>query len=144
MTWPMQGFLTSEQVRRLGRMVLGLRCSLNRSTPVLAVLILFSLTLTANAQSLGAPIDDPKSRIEQLEREIADLKSNLQQPDSRAIGKIVEQKLNELKAEEAAKKKAEEERKKYDWMTIGLDRKLNVTWDAGGFRFRSADEAFNI
>jgi phosphate-selective porin OprO/OprP len=125
-------------------MVFGSRCSPNRSTPVLAVLILFSLAFTANAQSLGAPIDDPKSRIEQLEREIADLKSYLQQPDSQAIGKIVEQKLNEQKAEEAAKKKAEEERKKYDWITIGLDRKLNVTWDAGGFRFRSADEAFNI
>jgi phosphate-selective porin OprO/OprP len=26
----------------------------------------------------------------------------------------------------------------------GTDRKLNVTWDGGGFRYRSADDAFNL
>jgi hypothetical protein len=27
---------------------------------------------------------------------------------------------------------------------LGTDRKLNVTWDDGGFRFRSADSGFNL
>src|SRR5262249_23310074 len=27
---------------------------------------------------------------------------------------------------------------------LGTDRKLNVTWDAGGFRFRSANDGFNV
>ena len=27
---------------------------------------------------------------------------------------------------------------------VGDDLKLNASWDAGGFRFKSADEAFNV
>src|SRR5205085_9025666 len=44
----------------------------------------------------------------------------------------------------ADKKKAEDEAKKTTVFVVGDDLKLNATWDAGGLRLKTADEAFSV
>jgi phosphate-selective porin OprO/OprP len=40
--------------------------------------------------------------------------------------------------------KAEAERKQREGFVVGDDLRLSVSWDGGGFRFKSADEAFSL
>ena len=97
--------------------------------------------------------DATKAQIDQLELEVQALKAMLQNqsappstsvPDSATINQLVDQRLKEKETENAARKKAEEDAKPLQGFVVGNDRKLNVTWDAGGFRFKSADNVFNL
>jgi phosphate-selective porin OprO and OprP len=102
------------------------------------------------------PADDSKARIERLEQELQALKALLQTqgppPVQPALLPAPQASPGEggkpadpaAKAKEQDKKKAEEEQKQQEGTVVGDDTKLNVTFDAGGFRFRSADEAFSL
>src|SRR5262249_1105635 len=41
-------------------------------------------------------------------------------------------------------KKVDEERKQRDGFVVGDDLRFLVSWDGGGFRFKTADEAFSL
>lgn len=53
-------------------------------------------------------------------------------------------KAEEQKKKDEEKKKEEEARKVLEGTVVGSDNKLNVTFDNGGLRYKSADESFNI
>ena len=128
-----------------------------------ALAALFFMSSLVRAQT---PNDETKTRVGQLETEVQELKAMLKrlgtqptnassastvpiavQPNSDEINKIVDQKLEKV-AEDARKKEAEKaaekEAKAEEGFVVGADRKLNANWDAGGFRFKTADEAFNV
>jgi phosphate-selective porin OprO and OprP len=132
----------------------------------LALLILTGVTRGQDRQP--AP-DDTKTRIEQLEKEVQALKALQQgnvpapvpvpppapaltpastattaEPDPLAIRKVIDQWAKDKEAEAKDKQKAADERKLLDGFIVGDDTKLNATWDAGGLRFRTADDAFSI
>jgi phosphate-selective porin OprO/OprP len=108
-------------------------------------------------------VEDTQAQIKRLQQEVDDLKQLLQQQaagtrartsdgtpspdaaasgamDTEAINKRIDQRLKELEAE---KKKAAEE-KRSAGLVVGDDLNLHMTWDAGGLRFRSDDEAFSM
>jgi phosphate-selective porin OprO and OprP len=125
--------------------------------PLMAFVLLTGSTL---GQEARLPVDDDsKARIEQLEREVQGLKSMLQtqrpatieqsaltppEPDQAAIRKVIDQWSKEKEAKEQDQKKAEEEQKKREGSVVGDDLKLNASWDAGGLRFKTTDEAFSV
>lgn len=146
-----------------------------RKAPQRAILLvvagLFPMDGLARAQQAQPPVDDTRSRVEQLEREVQELKALLKQqvassvapvepakspasaglappPDSGALNRIIEQRVKEIA--EADKKKKEEEKqaeaeaKKRDGFVVGDDLKLQASWDQGGWRFKSADDAFSV
>jgi phosphate-selective porin OprO/OprP len=97
-----------------------------------------------------APADD-KARIEQLEKDVQVLKGMLETQssapapsDAAAAKKKADSQPAEKKADEEEKKKAEAEEKQQQGFVVGDDRGLRASWDAGGFRVRSADEAFSF
>jgi phosphate-selective porin OprO and OprP len=58
--------------------------------------------------------------------------------------KLIDERVRLKLAEVEAAKKAEADKKAAEGYVVGDDLKLNVTWDWGGFRFKTADEAFNV
>src|SRR5262245_59308211 len=58
--------------------------------------------------------------------------------------KIIDERIKIKLAEIEAKKKEEADKKAAEGMVVGDDLKLNATWDWGGFRYKTADEAFNV
>lgn len=60
------------------------------------------------------------------------------------LEKLIDKRIKAKADEDEAKRKAEADRKAAEGSVVGDDRKLNVTWDNGGFRFKTADEAFNV
>ncbi|HEX3152065.1 MAG TPA: porin [Gemmataceae bacterium] len=61
-----------------------------------------------------------------------------------ALEKLIDDRVKAKLAEVEAAKKAEAERKAAAGHVVGDDLKLNVTWDWGGLRFKSEDEAFSV
>jgi phosphate-selective porin OprO/OprP len=119
----------------------------------LALLASAVIAAGARGQSNVPPADDSRTRIEQLEREVQSLKAALQLPspgptstetDSAAVRHIIEQWAKEKEAEERDRKNAAEEKKRQEGSVVGDDLQLTTTWDAGGLRFKTADEAFSI
>jgi len=58
--------------------------------------------------------------------------------------KLIDERIKAKLAEIEAAKKAEADKKAAEGFVVGDDLKLNVTWDWGGFRYKTADEAFNV
>ncbi|HYT90101.1 MAG TPA: porin [Gemmataceae bacterium] len=137
----------------------------SRSGPLraaLLALVAFILTRSAVQAQPAPPADDTRGRIEQLERQVQELKALLQQQaahpaalgaptatiqpdlDPKAISKLVDDYLKGKEATKAAKLKADEDKKKAEGSVVGDDNKLNLSWDGGGVRIKSADEAFNL
>src|SRR5258708_2250989 len=65
-------------------------------------------------------------------------------PAEAMILDVIKKHEDEKKKAEDEKKKAEEARIAREGVVVGDDRKLNVTLDNGGLRYKSADEAFNL
>jgi phosphate-selective porin OprO/OprP len=65
-------------------------------------------------------------------------------PELSEIEKLIDERVKLKLAEAEAAKKAEAEKKAADGRVVGDDMKLNVSFDWGGLRFKSDDEAFNI
>lgn len=135
--------------------------------PTLAALVL--LGGLARAQQATFSVENAaRTRVEQLEREVQGLKamlntqagapehpvapaspgeSNPTSPSSEEIKKLVDQRVKEIEEEKKIKEeeKQEEEKAKAACGTVvGDDLKLQASWDWGGIRLRSADEAFSI
>ncbi len=124
----------------------------------LAVAALVFLGGVARGQETPPPVNDPTARIDQLEKEIQALKATLNNPPADparpappaqagpnpAAPKEGSPAPKEKAAGEEDKKKAEEEKKRREGSVVGDDLKYNVSWDAGGFRFQTADEAFRV
>ncbi|HLJ91758.1 MAG TPA: porin [Gemmataceae bacterium] len=116
-------------------------------------------TAGVHAQEARLSVDETRARIEQLEKEVQALKTTLQtqtatpappaagtapELDVESVKKVIEQWSKEKTAREQDQTKAQEEQKKLEGSVVGEDLKLNVGWDAGGLRFRTADEAFSL
>jgi phosphate-selective porin OprO/OprP len=123
----------------------------------------------ARSQEAAPPADDMKARIERLEAEVAALRALLREratPPAPAApapaptdtakpsapappAEATEPRPAEKPAAGADAKKADDTAKKDgqpkapESLVVGDDLKFNVTWDPGGFRFRTADEAFS-
>lgn len=69
---------------------------------------------------------------------------NLSMMEPTELEKLIDQRIKDKLAEIEAKKKAESDAKAAEGSVVGDDRKLSATWDNGGFRFKTADEAFNV
>ncbi len=143
-----------------------LACPLRRSstgplsvTTRAAVVALVLASGVARGQQGAPAADDSKARIEQLEKEVRALKAAAQgqapataptatpapaEPDPGAIKRAIDQWSKEKEAKEAEKKRAEEEKKQAEGTVVGDDFRLNASWDAGGLRFKSADQAFSV
>ncbi len=131
-------------------------------TSLLALTAWILLAGTAPAQpGPSAPVDDTKARIEQLEREVRELKELLHKragdgkppaaepappptPDAAGVDKIIDEWFKKKEAAEAAKKKAEADQKAQAGFVVGDDLKLSASWDAGGLRLKNAEESFSI
>jgi phosphate-selective porin OprO/OprP len=122
-----------------------------------AAAVLFSSL--AQAQQTSPPADDSKARIEQLEKEVQALKASIEarqpvagsaaqpapaEPDPNAVKRIIDEWSSEKAAKEEEQRKADEQKKRLEGTVVGDDLQLIATWDAGGFRFKTADEAFSI
>lgn len=117
-----------------------------------ACVTLLALPTNLTAQQPATPAD-PAARIAALERELEALKTQVQtQPAGvvppslgpTEIEKLIDRRLKERAAEEEAKKKAEAEQKAARGSVVGEDLRLIPTWDGGGLRLKTSDEAFNI
>src|SRR5262249_46437925 len=60
------------------------------------------------------------------------------------LEKLIDERLKAKLAEIEAKKKADAEKKAAEGTVVGDDLNMNVTWDWGGFRYKTADEAFSV
>jgi phosphate-selective porin OprO/OprP len=60
------------------------------------------------------------------------------------LEKLIDERLKVKLAEIEAKKKAETEKKAAEGFVVGDDLNMNVSWDWGGFRYKTADEAFSV
>ncbi|HJZ90482.1 MAG TPA: porin [Gemmataceae bacterium] len=60
------------------------------------------------------------------------------------LEKLIDERLKAKLAEIEAKKKADAEKKAAEGAVVGDDLNMNVTWDWGGFRYKTADEAFSV
>ena len=131
----------------------------SRWLPLVAVAVVLALAPTVRGQNASPPPlpsplpTDPLARIAELEKEVdaleAQLKGSGPAPTPSAtspteIEKIIDRRLKEKLAEDEAKKKAEAEQKAAEGTIVVDDKKLIPTWDWGGFRFKSADEAFSL
>jgi phosphate-selective porin OprO and OprP len=104
---------------------------------ILAVAALTCLGGVAVAQDAQAPPTDLTTRIEQLERELRELKGRIDNPNGTpAPGGAV--------TGSEPGKKAPDEEAKAAGSVVGDDTKYATSWDAGGLRFRSADGAFSL
>lgn len=98
--------------------------------------------------------EEATQRIEQLEREVRALKAMLGNQRVQATGATLSfeegggASQSNASPPDAkplpAKPNLPEKSKAEEGFVVGADRKLNVSWDAGGFRFKSNDEAFNL
>ncbi len=125
--------------------------------PCACLLALAALVLAAGVtrgQGGPPPADDTRARIEQLEKELQALKATMngqapaapqpeQLPQPAPAPKTADAPAKD-KGGDDAKKKADEEKPKPVFFVIGDDLKFNVGWDAGGFRFKTADDAFSL
>ncbi|MFT3879696.1 MAG: porin [Gemmatales bacterium] len=157
------------QARTFGR-------AIDKYRKVLATLLCLLITSTTHAQQSGTALPDQQARISQLEKEVQELKTLLQQnktesPTSLSLPPLQEPKAadsnkpsqgaqnppltpetkslfdewyNERLKRDAEQKKAEEEKKKLTGSVVGSDTKFNVSWDNGGMRYKTADDAFNL
>jgi phosphate-selective porin OprO/OprP len=127
----------------------------------LAVLLaLASLLMTATtgharqplvpAAETAAPTETPAAAQQATQAALP-----LTSAEDARIEKLIDEKLKQREQAEKArkeeeKKKEEEEKqrkeaeKKLAGFVVGDDRKLLVSWDDGGFRFKSEDEAFSL
>lgn len=117
---------------------------------MLALLLMCSFSRQAIAQQAPSAPDSNTRRIEQLEEEIKALKAALQarpdsatqsKPDPAEVKKLIEEWNKAKEAQEKEKAKKEEEKKKEEGSVVGSSLKLNASWDAGGMRFKTEDEA---
>lgn len=143
---------------------------------LLVFLCIFYVSSRTQAQQGIAPPADQQARINQLEKELQELRSMVQQNNSErptpspillppvqppGVGNQTAEKINpptdvqatrslfdewynERLKRDNEQKKAEEERKKLTGSVVGSDTKFNVTWDNGGMRYKTADDAFNL
>jgi phosphate-selective porin OprO/OprP len=142
----------------------------SRLANLLAVIVAILLGSVASAQTAPVPADDTKARIDQLENEVQQLKAQLQQAsalgapiplaepaspaataapaaqavDAATVNPLIEKWFKDKEAKDAAKKEADEAQKKHDGSVVGDDLKLIPSWDWGGLRYKTADEAFSI
>lgn len=131
-----------------------------------AIALLMILGSLSRAQQ-PPPADDTKARIEQLEKEVQELKALLKQQNAakpalpteipvdtaepadsqEAIKSIIDKRFKEIDEEKKKKdeesKKAAEDKKKGGFV-VGDQLGLTASWDAGGLRFKSEDEAFSL
>lgn len=117
----------------------------HRGSFLLVVFVLLLLAHVVSAQQPVIPLDDSKARIEQLEIEVRALKAMLQdrklmQPEQHSTESRVYRDQNN----DGVKAKVEAEVKPPETSVVGSDLRLNASWDAGGFRFKTADDAFSI
>jgi len=96
---------------------------------IAAPLVVVINAITAPAQS-PPPSDETKDRLEKLEAEVKALKAASKDKPAEKVG------------QPASPKQAEE--KKPESFVVGDDLRFILTWDPGGFRFKTADECFNI
>jgi phosphate-selective porin OprO and OprP len=124
------------------------------------VIFATAIALIASAGALAqvpasTPVSpgDPATRISELERQINELKAQIKlaavAPASNALEpteleKLIDKRVKEKLAEEEANKKAEADRKAAEGTVVGDDKTLIPIWDAGGFRLKSADDAFSF
>jgi phosphate-selective porin OprO/OprP len=94
-------------------------------------------------QQAVSPADDSRARIEQLEREVQALKAMIQGQTTLSLGPPTDN-MGATSKNAVSQNKADEGKKIPESFVVGADRKLNVIWDAGGFRFSSADGAFTL
>ncbi len=90
----------------------------------------------ARAQDAPPPADDTKARLEQLEAEVRTLKAKL---EARPAGDPPPARLPAA----AEAKPVEDAAKPPETSVVGDDATFKASWDAGGFRFKTADEAFS-
>jgi phosphate-selective porin OprO/OprP len=104
----------------------------------------------ACGQEPAPPPDDTRARVEQLERQVQALQAMLQSqaPAAPASDKATKATTDQGSGNSAARgqdqAKAPEERKAPDYTVVGDDRTFIASWDNGGMRFRTADEAFSV
>src|SRR5207248_2486323 len=95
-------------------------------------------------QDTPAQADDTKARVEQLESEVRTLQSML---NGGAVTPAGGQSPGPPPADKPAAAgdapKASDAAKPPETFLVGDDVKFITTWDAGGFRFKTADEAFS-
>jgi phosphate-selective porin OprO/OprP len=113
----------------------------------MALFTLAALVLTvgwARSQAVPIPADDLKARIERLEAELKELKTTFpeQLPAPVGLTGMPGPRPADKPAKAPDPKKPEE--KKPETFVVGDDLKLNAGWDPGGFRFKTADEAFSL
>src|SRR4051812_32929481 len=105
---------------------------------VAGILALAALLLACSPSPGQPPSDDTRARIDQLEKEVRELKELLKQSLSRPVtekpdlNKLIDEKLKKAADDSKKKeqeKKAREEEKAREAVVVGEDRKLNVTWD---------------
>ncbi len=132
----------------------------------LLVMVVIAMTGgISRAQQSPSQLDDANARIAQLEYEVRTLKA-LQQnqttappqtPDPAAvtapsksaldeamIRSIIDKWSKEKTEAEAERIKAEAEKARQNGFVVGDDLGLHATWDGGGFRFKTNDEAFSM
>ena len=98
-----------------------------------AAFAVLMLARCAAGQELPAS-DDMKTRVEKLEKELAELKEKSQSPSAEKA------KAKEVDANEKPKDDKPDE--KCLNLIPGQDRKLSTSWDSKGFTFKSADGDF--
>jgi phosphate-selective porin OprO and OprP len=105
-----------------------------------AAALLLTTGVVRAQQQFVPTADDTRSQVERLERELQELKARLQ---TGAAAPADGGAAPGGGGAPAAPAKKEEEKKPTEY-TVGDILKLNVTWDNGGFRFKTDDEAFSI
>jgi phosphate-selective porin O/P len=103
------------------------------STAALAALAWLPLADRGRAQEPSPP-EEIRSRVEKLEKELADLKEKSPTPSP--------EKPNEKGSEPKDSPKIDKPDEKLTNLIPGQDRKLTVSWDTKGFTFKSADGDF--
>jgi phosphate-selective porin OprO/OprP len=122
------------------------------------LVLVLSGSLT-RGQDARPAVDDNRARIEQLEKQVQALQAALQnQPaeparlapprplaaQTPAAKTTTGQEAKDKDKKDQDKKKADEAPKPPQPTVVGDDRTFIASWDNGGMRFRTADEAFSV
>lgn len=137
------------------------------------MLVTFLVMGTSHGQQGSPTLQEQQVKINQLEKELQELKTMLQQAPSNSRPSIdvakpatvdgnkspqpapnpplnqetrglFDEWYNDRLKRDAEQKKADDEKKKLTGSVVGSDTKFNVSWDNGGMRYKTADDAFSI